>query len=241
MKKIKVIIPVCNDSGNEIVEKELEKYKDNDTKIDIISIEKGPESIDSAYDVVWSEIFTVQEAEKAEREGYDGVIIYCFSDPGLRAAKEKLNIPVVGVNEPSVHIASLLGEKFSIISPSKKRRDLLKLYGFEHKCASLRSIGISVNDLENDKKRVAELTFEEAKKAVEEDGADTIIIGCDLIIAATEGLDERVDERIKRELKVPVIHYGVVALKICEDLICMKMTQSKQCFRTPIEGKKRIL
>lgn len=241
MKKIKVIFPVCNDFGNEWVEKELKKYKDNDTKIDMISIKKGPESIDSAYDKAWSEIFTVQEAEKAEKEGYDGVIIYCGGDPGLSAAKEKLNIPVVGLYESMIHIASLLGEKFSIISPSKDRRDLLRLYGFENKCASLRSIGISVSDLDNDKKRVAELTFEEAKKAVEEDGADTIIIGCDLIIVATEGLDERVDKRIMRELKVPVIHYGVAALKICEDLISMKITQSKQCFRTPLEGKKRIL
>jgi len=244
MKKIKVIIPVCNDSGNKTVEKELKKYKDNDTKIGIINIEKGPESIESTYDDVWSGIFTVQEAEKAEREGYDGIIIYCFGDPGLRAAKEKLNIPVVGSNEPSLHIASLLGDKFSIICPgvwTSFLRGLLKLYGFEHKCASIRSIGISVLDLGKDKRRVAERAFEEAKKAVEEDGANVIIFGCDIILTVTEELDERVDERIKRELKVPVVHPGAAALKICEDLISMKITQSKQYFKTPLEGTKRIL
>jgi len=240
MKKIKVIVPVSTDIWNEPAEKEMNKYKDNDTSIDIINIEKGPESLECTYDEVWSELFTVQEAEKAEREGYDGVIIYCFGDPGLRAAKEKLDIPVVGINEPSIHIASILGDKFSIISPGPAVRgtyngvvltkDKLKLYGFEHKCVSVRSIGIPVLDLEKDKSREAEKVFEEAKKAVDEDGADTIVLGCGSILG--------VEERILKELKVPVVVPGVAALKICEDLICMGIAQSKRYFGTPPEIKR---
>lgn len=251
MKKIKVINPVCTDIWNGPAEKELNKYKDEDTRIDVTNIKKGPESVECFYDIVWSELFTVQEAEKAEREGYDGVIIYCFDDPGLRAAKEKLDIPVVGSCEASIHIASLLGDKFSIISPGTTTvhgisseapiKDLIKLYGFEHKCASVRTIGIHVLDLEKDKSRVAERVFEEAKKAVKEDGADTIIIGCAAILAVDEAVDERVDERILKELKVPVVLPGVSALKICEDLISMKISQSKHYFKTPPELKKRIL
>ena len=240
MKKIKVIVPVCTDIWNEPVKKEMNKYKDNDTSIDIINIEKGPESISCNYDEVWSELFTVQEAEKAEKEGYDGVIIYCFGDPGLRAAKEKLNIPVVGINEPSIHIASMLGNKFSIIGPGPSARgssviggltgDKIKLYGFEQKCASMRSIGILVLDLDKDKSREAERVFEEAKKAVDEDGADTIVLGCGAILG--------VEERILKELKVPVVVPLVAALKICEDLICMGIAQSKYYFRTPPEVKR---
>lgn len=250
MKKIKVINPVCTDIWNEPAEKELNKYKDEDTRIEVTNIKKGPESIECLYDIVWSELFTVQEAEKAEREGYDGVIIYCFADPGLRAAKEKLDIPVVGSCEPAIHIASLLGDKFSIIFPGgtvqgisikAATKDLIKLYGFEHKCASVRAIGIGVLDLEKGKSRVAERVFEEAKKAVKEDGADTIIIGCGAILAVDEAADERVDERILKELKVPVVLPGVPALKMCEDLISMKITQSKHYFETPSELKKRIL
>jgi len=241
MKRIKVIVPVSTRMWNEPVKKEMEKYKDNDTRIDIINIEKGPESLECTYDEVWSELFTVQEAEKAEQEGYDGVIIYCFGDPGLRAAKEKLDIPVVGINEPSVHIASLLGNKFSIISVGPAgpgtaieglTKDKMKLYGFEHKCASVRSIGIPVLDLEKDKKIEAERVFEEAKKAVEEDSADTIVLGCGSILG--------VEERILKELKVPVVVPGIAALKICEDLISMRIAQSKHYFATPPE-KKRIL
>jgi len=240
MKKIKVIVPVCTDRMNQLIKKEMNKYKDNDTSIDIINIEKGPKSIECTYDEVWAELFTVQEAEKAEREGYDGVIIYCFGDPGLRAAKEKLNIPVVGINEPSIHLASILGDKFSIISPGPTVRgisiamplmkDKMKLYGFEHKCASIRSIGIPVLDLEKDKNREAKKVFEEAKKAVDEDGADTIVLGCGNILG--------LEERILKELKVPVVVPAIAALKICEDLICMGIAQSKHYFPTPPEVKR---
>ena len=235
MKKIKVICPVSTDIWIELRKKNMNKWKDDYTSVDCINIEKGPESIECTYDEVWAELFTVQEAEKAEREGYDGVIIHCFGDPGLRAAKEKLNIPIVGINESSIHIASILGNKFSIISPNPTlgmTNDKIKLYGFEHKCASIRSIRISVLDLEKDKNLVAERVFEEAKKAVDEDGADTIVYGCGAILG--------VEERILKELKVPVVVPGFAGLKALEALIFMRIAQSKHYFRTPAE-KKRIL
>ena len=110
-------------------------------------------------------------------------------------------------------------------------RDKVKLYGLEHKCTSIRSIGIPVLDLERKKKETAERLFEEAKKAIEEDGADTIVLGCGSILG--------VEDEISQELKVPIVVPGVAALKICEDLICLGITQSKYYSAMPPE-KKRI-
>lgn len=239
MKRIKVVVPVATNMWNEPALKEMQKYKDADTKIDIMNIDKGPESIECTYDEAWAELFTVLECEKAENEGYDGIIIYCFGDPGLRAAKEKLNIPVVGLNEPAIHIASLLGHKFSIITVGPSDEviagllvDKVQLYGFESKCASIRSLAIPVLDLEKEKEKEAERLFKEAKKAIEEDGADTIVLGCGSMLG--------VDDRVREELKVPVVVPGVAALKICEDLIEMGLAQSKNFFATPPQ-KRRFL
>ena len=66
--------------------------------------------------------------------------------------------------------------------------------------------------------------------AIEKDGADTIVLGCGGILG--------VEERILKELKVPVVVPGVAALKICEDLICMGIAQSKHYFGTPPEVKR---
>src|SRR5690348_6350752 len=35
----------------------------------------------------------------AERDGFDAVIIHCFVDPGLRAARDRVGIPVIGPGE----------------------------------------------------------------------------------------------------------------------------------------------
>ena len=235
MKRIKVVRPVTIGDMNEKVLEGMRKFKDADTELAIENLEKGPESIECTYDEAWAELFTVQECEKAEKEGYDGVIVYCFGDPGLRAAKESLNIPVVGINEPAIHMASMLGSKFSIITIESTFLgtlvDKLKLYGFESRCASIRFLGIPVLDLEKQRGEQTERLFEEAKKAVEEDGADTIVLGCGDILG--------VGEKVSRELKVPVVMPGIVALKMCETLIDMGLAQSKLYFKVP-PNKRRI-
>lgn len=240
MKRIMVVVPVCNDLWNESARRLMDRHKGPDTKLDVANVEKGPDSLECTYDEAYAELSTVRMAESAEREGCDGVIIYCFGDPGLRAAKETLSIPVTGLGEASMHIASLLGTRFSIISagpvshfPNQRRRllDKLRVYGFDHKCASIRSLKIPVLDLGTGKEEESRRLLEEARKAVEEDGADTIVLGCGSIFGA--------EKKISDELSVPVIVPGVAALGICEAMIRMGLAQSKRCFATPPE-KRRI-
>ncbi|HUT87186.1 MAG TPA: aspartate/glutamate racemase family protein [Candidatus Heimdallarchaeota archaeon] len=241
MNRIKVIVPVSSNMWNVPVKQLMDRYKNPDTEIQVVNLAKGPDSIECAYDEVMAEMFALEEAEKAQEEGFDGVIIYCGTDPGVRAAKEKLDIPVVGIGETSYHLASLLGSSFSIITVapssllSTRRRlvcDHLKLYGLEHKCSSVRTVDIPVIDLQKDKATQAERVFAEAKKAIEEDGADTIVLGCGGLLG--------VGEQISNELEVPVIVPGIAALKISESLIQIGLKQSKRCFGTPTRQKKRI-
>jgi allantoin racemase len=57
---------------------------------------------------------------KAEREGYDAFLIGNIFEPGLHALRELLNIPVLGLCEASVHLACLMGAKFSMINVNAK-------------------------------------------------------------------------------------------------------------------------
>jgi allantoin racemase len=239
MKRIKVIVPVSVDIWNEPVKNLYNKYKDIDTEITVANITKGAVSVECRYDAAWSELFTVLEAEKAEAEGCDGIIIYCFGEPGLLSAKEKLNIPVVGISEASVHFASMLGKRFSIITvgPSSEvsagyLKDNLERYDLAHKCASIRVAAIEVLDLTRDPKREKLVALAEAKKAVEEDGADTLVLGCGGMLG--------MEEKMRKELGVPVVVPGIAALKICEDLIEMGLAQSKRCFALPPEKDRKL-
>jgi allantoin racemase len=57
---------------------------------------------------------------RAEREGYDALLIGNVFEPGMHALREVLNIPVLGLLESSVHLACLMGASFSIVNVNPK-------------------------------------------------------------------------------------------------------------------------
>ena len=235
-KRIKIIVPVVTSIWNEPNLREMEKSKDSETSLDIINVEKGPESIEDSYDDAWSAIFTLQEVEKAAKEGYDGIIICCYGDPALRAAKEAVEIPVVGLGEASEVFALLLGHKFCILTVGPPEcsaclMDNLKMYELDHKCVGVLSIGIPVLDLKEGGEKERSLLIELGRGFIEK-GAEVIILGCGGILGVAEA--------VSRELDIPVIIPLDVALKMCEAMISMGVAQSKKGFYTPAV-KNRIM
>jgi len=81
---------------------------------------------------------------------FDGAIVACFGDPGLFAARELTTAPVVGISEASMLTALTLGRRFSILTTTPrnaaKLEDLVRLYGLESRCASVRASRMTVLD-----------------------------------------------------------------------------------------------
>lgn len=234
-KKIKIIVPVATSIWNEPTLQEMEKYKDFDTSLVIINLQKGPESIEDSFDDAWATLFTLQEVLKAEKEGYDGLIIYCYGDPALRAAKEAVKIPVVGLGEASATFALLLGHKFGIVTAGPPESgtylmDNLRMYELEHKCVVVKSVGIPVLDLKEGDKDEKRKLIEIGREMIEQ-GADVLILGCGSMLGVAEAAS--------RQLGVPIIIPAAVALKLCEAMISIGVAQSKKGFYPPVV-KKRI-
>jgi len=99
--------------------------------------------------------FVVKKAEWAEKNGYDAVAVSCMMDPGVKAAKEALDIPVVGPKEAANQLALILGDKVATIYPR----------------------GITVLELSQDPSRTYEVLLEHSKSALD-DGAQVLILGC---------------------------------------------------------------
>jgi len=237
--RIKICVPVTETGWVSFIKRQAEEVKDPGTEVDVVNVQKGPESLESSYDDAWAAVFQMSLLEKAEEEGYDAAITYCFCDPALRAAKEKLTIPVVGIHEPAIHLACMLGSRFSIVGVGGRLlgrylEDIVRGYSMEHRLASVRTVEKTVVELEKDKssKELERLLVAEAREAVETDGADVIVLGCG-------GLAE-FPERLQSEIGVPVIDGGKFALKLAEDLVKLKLSQSKKAFPKPY-AKKRTL
>lgn len=60
--------------------------------------------------------FTLDNALRAEAEGYDAFAIGSVQDPGIEEARSLVDIPVVGYGESAMHFACLLGSRFAVIA-----------------------------------------------------------------------------------------------------------------------------
>lgn len=154
----------------------------------------------------------IEKTVNAEKNGYDAVVIGCFYDPGLREARELVKIPVIGVCEASLHIASMItAGKFSILVGRgkwiPKMADNARNYGFESKIASWRVLNLTVPEM-RDIEKTQTAILREVRGAVDEDRAECVVLGC----TGMAGQAKKAQE----ELGVPVLDPVVMGLKVAE-------------------------
>jgi allantoin racemase len=212
----------------------------SDTDLSHVEIDQGPASIESDYDEMLAAPATVARIIEAEREGMDAVIINCMGDPGMQAGREVVRIPVVGPCEATMHMASMLGHTFSVITVMKSLRrqfeNQAKIYGLQDKLASVRAVEIPVLDLELDQNRLVRTLADEAQLAVEEDGAHVMVFGCTGMIGAAQAVEQELAARGYPD--VPVIDSMVWAVKLAEAIADMGLRHSKMSW--PFPPEKRI-
>lgn len=232
MMRLKILVPVTTDIWNEPLAQEMEAYKERDTLLDIVNLAKGPVSIDDWFDATWAALSVVQETVKAEKEGYDGVIIYCFDDPGLRAAKEAVTIPVLGLGEASAHVASLISHKFAVVTAGLPQKtgaviwDNLRMVELDHKCVGVKPVGIPVLRLKDDvEQEEANLSAYAAELIAQ--GAEAIVLGCGSMLGVADS--------VSKKLNIPIVVPARAALKLMESLVAMKLSQSKKGFGSPTD------
>ncbi|GAI82689.1 unnamed protein product, partial [marine sediment metagenome] len=123
------------------------KYALSETEIEVKCIKEAPSGIESYHDAAISEKYLLDKFEKW-KEKYDGFIVACHSDIGVDLLRELTDKPVIGIGEASMLLALPLGHKFSILSLKRKKipqkEDLVKKYGLENRCASIRATGLGV-------------------------------------------------------------------------------------------------
>jgi allantoin racemase len=175
-------------------------------------LEVGPPHLE--YHLYEHEAFSpmLQLMQEAEAEGCHAAVIGCFYDGGLRELREALTIPVVGMAEASLLLASTMGHKFSIIVGRRKwipkMSDNVVLQGLERRLASFRSVDMGIPDVLADPDRFFDRVLEEGERAVDEDGAEVIVL--------SEISTPAFWERARRELPVPLVDPGVACWKWAE-------------------------
>ncbi len=201
------------------------------TQVDVWDVEGGPASIESITEEYLSVPGALARAQEAARNGVDGIILGCFGDPGVDAARELLTIPVVGPGEASMLFAASLGHRFSVItildSVIHPLRRLARDVGIESKLASIRAIDTPVLALARQREETYLRMRRAAQDALDADGAEVIVLGC--MTMAFLG-DHR---RLAEEVGVPVVNPVQAALKLVEAQVAMELAHSKRAYPYP--------
>jgi allantoin racemase len=182
MLRILYINPIGTDVLDKDALETIKKVKRRDAEAKVVHLSRGPVHLEYHYFEHLNLHETLEWVKWAQKEGYDAVIIGCFYDPGFREATELVSIPVVPVAMATMHVAATLGHKFSIIVGRRKwipkMESNVQMYGLERKLASFRVLNCTVPRMTEEPGKLKESILVEAKKAIEEDGAEVIVLGC---------------------------------------------------------------
>lgn len=237
--RIKVIIPIISKELNEDTVREFKGFALEGVEIETENLDYGPASIECEYDEALAVPDILRKVKKAEEDGFDGVISDCFGDPGVRAAREIVDIPVVGGFEPSILLAAGLGQHLGIVTvlPNvfSMLEDSIMRMGLQERLKSIRYVNIPVLELGN-RGKLENALFDESIKAIKEDKVHVIILGCTGMVGLAKSLQNKLKES---GYDIPVIDPAFAALKILEVYISMGVKHSRLTYMRPPEKVRK--
>jgi len=219
--RIQFINPFGTDDYNALIAETMTPYLRPGTVLDVTNTTDCPVNIDYYYNKHLVETVVLEQVMRAEADGYDAVIVGCCYDPGVRVARELVDIPVVGPLEATMLMAPYYGHDYVLVTDHHKAvpylRDLVRLYGGTG-CRHVSCIDWWVVDMIRDTEGVARDALAATRRVMEEKGAEAVILACTIISASTEKWLR--DSGAARELTI--LNPNTMALKMAESLADLK-------------------
>ena len=236
-------------------EQTLMNYQTLKPLLDTIEWERdpGPEASYGDWPVETREEFDIVAAARlpivrraCESGNYNGIVLLGGGEPGFLASREighHFGIPVTSCAYSQMHIASTLGNKFSVVDLAENHNmyyyDLVLRHRFQDRCASIRNINFPLprppyvgettraeqiaKMARGGKSEMVEAAVVEAVAAIEEDGADVITLGCSGTFWLQPYLQQRLNEI---GWDVPVLEGYRCAITLCKLLVDIGVTAS---------------
>ena len=196
------------------------------TEIVALSPRFGTAAIDSAAESYLSAVGVMDLVATMVSAGdfdYDAVILAGFGEHGKDALQEMLSVPVLDIAECAAHVAHLIGRRFSVITTLSRSipaiEDRLMLAGLAAHCASIRACGLRTADVDADPAGAVEAIVGAAARAVAEDGADVICLGCAGMAGVTAA--------ISAKLGVPAVDGVAAAVALAQAVVGLGLATSK--------------
>jgi allantoin racemase len=192
--RVRVINAVVAGVYAEDVVPELPDFVD----VEVDFLDEGPSVIECLVDDALCVPPLLERVKVAAADGVDGIVINCFMDPGLHAARELVHVPVAGPAESAMTFATTLGQTFSVVLPATSGGPKVAAQAREYvgrdRLASVRGVAIPVAELA-DRDRLTRELVEQCELALADDGAHVLILGCSGMSAVVSAVRRELEER----------------------------------------------
>jgi len=200
-----------------------------DSNIIAVNPDTGPASIQGYYDEAIC-LAGLLELIQAHPHA-DAIVIACFDDTGLDAARCVTDAPVLGIGEAAYHAASVLSNRFSVVTTLARSvpalEHNLQRYGLAARCCGVRASDVAVLELEKPGSAAREQISAEIKLALKEDKAEAVVLGCAGMADLAESLSV--------EHGVPVLDGVACAVSWAESLVRLGLKTTRLGGYTPAE------
>jgi Asp/Glu/hydantoin racemase len=181
---------------------------------------------------------------------YNAIVLLGGGDPGYLEAREigrEHRIPVTACAHAQMHVAGLLGNKFTIVDIAETHNmqmyDLVLRYRMTERCASIRNLDYPLPSpnfpddrpihaereraLAGGKSGMLEAAVVQSIAAIEEDGAEVIVLGCSAAYWLQPLLQKRLAET---GWDVPVLEGMRCAIEVAKTLVDLGVDASGLAF-----------
>ncbi len=226
--RICVLVPAATTKFNDLIMEALKPVIPADVEVSIRAITQGSPSIQNRTNWLENGMPVVGLAQAIEQEGFDGIWLTDFDMCGVEAAREVIDIPIIGGFPPCAFTAMALSQRFSIItvlqSTLAMQREHIYTYGLEDSFASIHAIECPVDQLA-DVDVVVTKTFVAALQAIQEEGAQSILLGCTGFVGVAAKVSALLEESLG--VYVPVIDPNQAGFSFLVSLVRMNLRPSR--------------
>jgi len=225
---ISVINPNTTSAVTDLLLASASKVAARDTVLCGLTAPRGVPYISNQVEALIGGVIALEMmAGQCQDAAPDAFILAAFGDPGLLAARQLFDVPVIGMSEAAMLTACMLGKRFAIVTFARSLadwyQDCVEMHGLKGRLSGIHSSDTPFTDLTavqgDAEERLVRLSLDAVSA-----GADVIILGG----APLAGLAERVGDRIP----VPTVDPISAAVKQAEAIIALKP-------RKPVAGSFR--
>jgi allantoin racemase len=196
---------------------EARRFASPSTEIAAVTAAFGTQYVENRVEAAIA-AHAVLDALAKHAAGCDAALISAFGDPGLAAAREFVDIPVVGIEESAILMAWMLGRRYSIVCLTPRLRtwyiECAQEHGLAGRLVSVRALNVPIPDITNAKEQLRDQLLKECMRAIEQDDAEVIIFGGGPIAGlARESADA---------IPVPCLDGVSCAVRMAEALVALR-------------------